>query len=526
VPKIANGVPMPSDPPHANPTLNGTCTVAAGALVCLSGVCETADSKCGFAGGDGPCHAGNGGTVCRSVVCSTNLTCMPAGGCNADADCAGGNFCLESTHTCTPKLPNGAPVPSDPPHTNPALNGTCTAAAGALVCTSAVCDTTDNKCGYANGDGVCTIANQGTVCRSGVCDPDGACGYAVGDGPCTGATAGTVCRSGTCSSNGTCMPMGGCNVDADCSGGNWCLESAHTCTPKIANGTAIPSDPTHTNPMLNGTCTAAAGTLVCASGVCDPADNKCGLANGDGPCTADAGSVCRSGMCSTTGTCEPGGGCNVDADCMGGNWCSESTHMCTPKLANGTAIPNDTPHMNPALNGTCTTGAGALVGSSGVCDPVDNKCGLANGDGPCVDAGAVCRSGMCSTNGNCEPSGGCNVNADCMNPTPICDTGTHACVASIPDAGPDSGRADSGAPDSGAVDSSAGDTGAPDSSVTEDASVQHDASAQPPPSDEGSLAGGGVSCAMTPANSNAPGGLAAFAGVVLAAGAVTRRRRR
>jgi len=38
----------------------------------------------------------------------------------------------------------------------------------ALVCQSGVCDTKDDKCGYANGDGPCLSSNGGTVCRSGL----------------------------------------------------------------------------------------------------------------------------------------------------------------------------------------------------------------------------------------------------------------------------------------------------------------------------------------------------------------------
>src|ERR1700688_3233741 len=158
----------------------------------------------------------------------------------------------------------------------------------------------------ANGSS-CTTSTQ---CMSGVCDPaDMRCGYANGDGPCIN---GAVCRSGSCSVNLKCQPAGGCNVDADCAGNTWCNEAAHTCTPRLANNTSMPSDPAHTNPILNGTCTTAAGQLVCASGVCDTNDNRCGFANGDGPCIS--GTVCRSGVCGTGGTCVPAvGGCNVAA---------------------------------------------------------------------------------------------------------------------------------------------------------------------------------------------------------------------
>jgi hypothetical protein len=183
-------------------------------------------------------------------------------GCLADADCSGGNWCQESIHTCKAKLANGTVIPSDPPHSNPTLASDCTVAAATLVCVSSVCDAADDKCGYLNGTGPCTAANAAVVCRSAACDPDDSkCGYDIDNGPCTAANAAVVCRSGACGANGLCMPSGGCNTDADCTGGMWCHESIHTCTAKLANGTGIPSDPPHSNPTLASDCTAAAATL-------------------------------------------------------------------------------------------------------------------------------------------------------------------------------------------------------------------------------------------------------------------------
>jgi hypothetical protein len=311
--------------------------------------------------------------------------------CSLDAECPGGNWCYEITHVCTPKLANGTLVPNDPPHTNPVLNGACTAVAASLVCVSGTCDTADNKCGYSNGDGPCSVANAGTVCRSGTCDADLKCGYANSDGPCTAVNAGTVCRSGACSVNSTCEPAGGCNVDADCSGGNWCYETTHVCTPKLANGSPVPNDPPHASPVLNGACTAAAASLVCVSSTCDTADNKCGYVNGDGPCSVasggivcrsgtcdvdlkcgyansdgpctavNAGTVCRSGACSVNSTCEPVGGCNVDADCSGGDGCNVSLHLCVPRPT-VTAI---SPPSGSSAGGTSVTISGTnLTGAT------------------------------------------------------------------------------------------------------------------------------------------------------------------
>jgi hypothetical protein len=432
--KLGNGTALPSDPPHTSPTLNGACTAAAGTLVCTSSVCDAADNKCGYADGDGPCTTVTGPTVCRSATCSANLKCMPSGGCNVDGDCASGTWCNESSHVCAPKLANGTVMPTDAPHTAPTLNGTCTAAAATLVCASGACDTADNKCGLVNADGPCVAGAPAAVCRSNVCDPDLKCGYANGDGPCNDVNGATVCRSGSCSVAGTCQPAGGCNVDADCAAGNWCSESTHTCTAKLTNGTAMPTDAPHTAPTLNGKCTAAAATLVCASGVCDPADDKCGIANGDLTCTAaTAATVCRSGACSTNGTCMPAGGCNVDADCTAGNWCKESTHACVAQLSNGAAMPTDAPHTSPTLDGKCATPAAALVCVSAVCDAADDKCGYANGDGSCTGATAtkVCRSSTCGGDGKCGLANGeatCTVaNAGTVCRSSVCDGADSKC---------------------------------------------------------------------------------------------------
>lgn len=60
-----------------------------------------------------------------------------------------------------------------------------------------------------------------------------------------------------------------CVVDGDCSPTEWCIESSHVCTPRLANGVAMPTDPAHMIVTLKGTCTTAAAAIVCLSGVCD-----------------------------------------------------------------------------------------------------------------------------------------------------------------------------------------------------------------------------------------------------------------
>ncbi|MCL2725252.1 MAG: hypothetical protein FWD69_12540, partial [Polyangiaceae bacterium] len=94
VAQLANGVAIPTIPGHI-PELDGTCTTAVGAVVCQSGVCDTADNVCGFDIG----HACTANTECRSNECdpTTNL-CVPA--CAVDSDCAAGNFCNTELFVC------------------------------------------------------------------------------------------------------------------------------------------------------------------------------------------------------------------------------------------------------------------------------------------------------------------------------------------------------------------------------------------------------------------------------------------
>lgn len=310
-------------------------------------------------------------------------------GCGNDSQCGSGSWCKVSTAACMPTVANGLPLPIDPPHVAPALNGMCTAAVGSLVCTSAVCDTTDNLCGYAVG------------------------------GPCTAGNAATVCRSTTCSAGGTCMTVGGCNVDEDCSNGTWCTVATHSCTARLPNGAAIPMDPPHRGPVLDGSCSPQVGLLVCASGVCDPTDDKCGYANGAGPCTAaTAAATCRSGLCSLAGRCIPLGGCGADGDCAGASeWCNISAAACTTKLGNGAPMPTDVGHGTaPKLDGTCIPAAAALVCLAATCEPGDGRCGLANGTS-CRAAGE-CRSDTCfAGDGKCgKPvSQPCSASSECRS---------------------------------------------------------------------------------------------------------------
>jgi uncharacterized repeat protein (TIGR01451 family) len=457
VPRVANGVAIPTVS-HHSPALTGTCSTAAAAAVCASDVCDTVDNACGYAPGDGQCTIATGPTVCRSGQCSVDGTCNVMNGCEVDGDCSPGNWCDESTHVCTAQIANGGALPTDSDHVTPIIDGLCNPAAAALVCQSGVCDS-DNACGYGNGDGSCTSANAGVVCRSGACDADGKCGYVNGDGPCSGN--GALCRSNVCSADGNCGyangdgpcdssdattvcrssvcastgPLAGkcgqCASDSNCAGATpACDTTSATCVACTASNASACSGATPLCNVTTETCTACNGDDgTSASLACPTSDDpycvtsgssagSCGVCSSNADCAgAHAGPICSL----TTGAC--GNVCAVDTDCAGSQWCNSGA--CTPKVANGDLLPSADP-----IDATCTTQNGLRVCESGVCD-ADNRCGFANGDGSCngSNGATVCRSAVCAAMGahagTCEP---CNVDGDCSGATPACDSASNACV--------------------------------------------------------------------------------------------------
>jgi len=332
----------------------------------------------------------------------------------------------------------------------------------------------------ASGNWVC---NAGTlVCvESSPLNPGASDSIVVTVSVASGAVSGSV--GATVSGGGLATAVVGsdavtvvaanyCAVDANCSSGQWCDETTNTCTPELANGTAIPSDPSHTNPTLNGTCTPAAGALVCGSGVCDT-DNKCGYNVGDGPCTpADGGALCRSGTCSVTGVCETAGSCDADADCSAGHVCSSNTCVSgcdiggtiyasgavNPASSCQVCIPSiSTTSYSNATNGTsCNDGnactqtdtcqSGVCTGSNpvtctaadqchavGTCNPSTGACSnpaLPNGttcnDGNACTQTDTCQSGTCTgTNPvTCSPEDACHIAGSCNPSNGICSNPT------------------------------------------------------------------------------------------------------
>src|SRR5262249_33103786 len=155
------------------------------------------------------------------------------------------------------------------------------------VCVSGICDTTNNQCGYANGNGPCTTDVQ--------------------------------CQTGHCvASGGVCEP---CATSADCSAPTpICDTSKHECVQcAAADSTACTGD----------------------SPLCDPSTGPCV------PCNGDAGSgaahQCPTGtpVCTSSGACIA---CKSNADCSGpghaGPRCDTASGACVVGCAKDSDCPN------------------------------------------------------------------------------------------------------------------------------------------------------------------------------------------
>lgn len=83
-------------------------------------------------------------------------------GCANDAACQAAQFCNDGVapSACTAKLANGSPMPS-----GGAIGGKCSPAAAVRACVSGKCETSDDKCGLADG----SVCATGAECRSGTC---------------------------------------------------------------------------------------------------------------------------------------------------------------------------------------------------------------------------------------------------------------------------------------------------------------------------------------------------------------------
>lgn len=390
VPPVANGEPIPANPRGA-PPYDGTCRTADAALVCDSGVCSSADNKCGLENGAtalGP----NGMPTMNATVCRSSFIA-------ADGKCGQPNSdpVTGTTNACVEPNPVPAVVPQCRSNVCFSTNGVTNAADNQCgkpnneSCTSnSDCRTTcvgaDATCGLLNGTPCTNLAE----CRSRVCNADGKCGDPNGATCATGAT----CRSGACVA---AVCASSCASDSDCAPAAYCEGTSRSCVRDEINDQK-------TGPIgnKNTNCDRAG---QCQSGVCN-ADGRCGDPDG---ATCAAANTCRSGQCTAL---KCGNGCMADTECGTGRYCEDSSRVCITSEPNGSQV-------GPVAlkNTACVVMRGAAQCQSGVCNS-DGRCG--DPDGVACTGAATCRSGACdATTSQCGgtcPLGGAAGDIQCARP--------------------------------------------------------------------------------------------------------------
>jgi len=394
--------------------------------MCVTGLCGR-DGHCGLADGQSGCTAAMP-AVCQSGVCTAAGVCGSMG-CAVDGDCGATSYCDASVGLCRAKRVAGQALPMDGKH-----DGTCTAAAAAAVCATGACNATTSSCAQVNGV-ACTAGFQ---CAVNVCGANDKCGAADGDPGCK-ATDATICQSGLCSATGNrCLPagQGRCAIDADCPSSTYCDGVSLACVAKLTAGAMLPNDGVH-----DGVCEPGTGAAVCVSGMCNARANtcagaagiactaagtcvsdicgsngKCGIADGDGTCTAATQAVdCQSGLCNAAaGLCQPQGEnrCVRDADCATGSYCDKGTLSCVAKLGPGTPLPSA---------GVCSATAASAVCASSQCNATTNTC--AGPNATACNTVAQCTSNVCGSDGKCGALDGTTCTSAAMCRTGQCTMG-------------------------------------------------------------------------------------------------------
>jgi len=350
----------------------------------------------------------------------------PPVACDSNTDCDNGTFC-DGAETCV----DGACANGDDPCTGD----------------TPFCDEDANECVECNSDDDCDPADE---CTDAVCNDDGTCGTETGcDAPdaCTDPS----CVDGECSEESACDPATEvclasgecaetCTEPADCDDSNDC--TIDTCTSDVCLHTAVDCD--DDDPCTTDTCVPASGCAhadKCPAGqACDPDTGDCldqectedADCDDDDPCTTDTcneDDVCENEE--NTGACDDDDLCTTNDTCADGE-CAGTQVQC----AQGQTC-------NPA-NGNCEE---IVCSSNADCDDgfscTDDTCSA----GTCVYTAinARCNDGLfCTGTGNpdlCDPfnedanAAGCVlVPHTCVNPAPVCDEATDACVACTTDA--------------------------------------------------------------------------------------------
>ncbi|HVZ88106.1 MAG TPA: hypothetical protein VHG72_14130, partial [Polyangia bacterium] len=266
--------------------------------------------------------------------------------------------------------------------------------------------------GGAGGCQAATDCSNGQICDGSThtcvpCPSDGACRSGYGPNH--------VCVNGACIS-------GNCQTFADCSNGQLCVSNQCTnCTSDAACMSAYGAD--HlcvSGGCVAGQCRTAADCPTGSGEICDATFNctACAL---DTDCVSAYGAnhLCVGGACVA-------GNCRQTSDCGGGRICDTATLTCVACPDDATCMAN---YSGPqlCLNGSCVSGNCRTAGDctpGQVCDLSTHQCGVCANDAACVSAyggGHLCVGGACI-------AGQCRTSTDCSNGQ-VCDTSAFTCGA-------------------------------------------------------------------------------------------------
>jgi hypothetical protein len=235
--------------------------------------------------------------------------------------------------------------PPDSPGTCPGTQQACTAG-GVTTCIAAGACCTNSDCA-----GLCKMCNASHACvaATGQDDPNGRCvGTCDGIGTCKskqGQTCQTVAAG--CVGGTTCSPDGVC-CDTACGASCMACDLAGfvgTCKPVLSGNPHGSGTRTScgTDPTCGGTCAGKAdGTCSYPTKVCGPAASCSGtdkaLAQsscGNGTCPAQTAITCTAGFACAAGSCNTT--CTTSADCQTGYNCA-SQKCTTHKFLGGPCV--------------------------------------------------------------------------------------------------------------------------------------------------------------------------------------------
>jgi hypothetical protein len=347
------------------------------ALVCLDGGAQNCGSngRCDGRGGcetyaDGTtCAAGRcdqvrnvvlGPSVCRTGRCEAAepRSCAPFVGCEgarcstrcvSNADCAGGNVCLNGS--CG-KRPIGSICSQDSECAGP---GVC--AQGR--CCATACSQTCMACNLEGAYGTCSPVAVGGADPAGMCRNDACSSGCDGKGGCRREREGTTCGASVCMGGGqlsirTCSATGLCQPSTlACPTGQACQRDRCLPPKRDLGGVCASDDECASGACVGGNCCATACTGPCKS--CSAAGGwRCLDRPPESECGADT--VCRSGQCVPR--------------------CPASRTICGTTCAD---LYNDADNC-----GACGTKCESRMCSKGVCAPPPCAAGLIRCGTACV----------------------------------------------------------------------------------------------------------------------------------------------